>query len=219
MLFLQKQLIFLMQVKIKNEQIASLSNAPTYSFPKYATQIINLANSDAQGTRPKVVGQMSELIKEFKGASLSEWVEWYNSKQPDAIKNATDKIYSMFLEMKEAAGKIDRQMVENWVKDLVYTKTYVGLKFQEAIVSYIGKSLGLPYQLASVNQEALGIDGIIGSKPVSIKPITYKVQSNRLSETIEVPIVYYEKKKDGIVIEYNPDDFTTDNDIYSPRKD
>lgn len=208
-----------MQVKIKNEQIASLSNAPTYSFPKYATQIINLANSDAQGTRPKVVGQMSELIKEFKGSSLSEWVEWYNSKQPDAIKNATDKIYSMFLEMKDAAGKIDRQMVENWVKDLVYTKTYVGLKFQEAIVSYIGKSLGLPYQLASVNQEALGIDGIIGSKPVSIKPITYKVQSNRLSETIEVPIVYYEKRKDGIVIEYNPDDFTTDNDIYSPRKD
>lgn len=216
---MQKQLIFLMQVKIKNEQIASLSNAPTYSFPKYATQIINLANSDAQGTRPKVVGQMSELIKEFKGSSLSEWVEWYNSKQPDAIKNATDKIYSMFLEMKDAAGKIDRQMVENWVKDLVYTKTYVGLKFQEAIVSYIGNSLGLPYQLASVNQEALGIDGIIGSKPVSIKPITYKVQSNRLSETIEVPIVYYEKKKDGIVIEYNPDDFTTDNDIYSPRKD
>lgn len=208
-----------MQVKIKNEQIASLSNAPTYSFPKYATQIINLANSDAQGTRPKVVGQMSELIKEFKGSSLSEWVEWYNSKQPDAIKNATDKIYSMFLEMKDAAGKIDRQMVENWVKDLVYTKTYVGLKFQEAIVSYIGNSLGLPYQLASVNQKALGIDGIIGSKPVSIKPITYKVQSNRLSETIEVPIVYYEKKKDGIVIEYNPDDFTTDNDIYSPRKD
>ena len=208
-----------MQVKIKNEQIASLSNAPTYSFPKYATQIINLANSDAQGTRPKVVGQMSELIKEFKGSSLSEWVEWYNSKQPDAIKNATDKIYSMFLEMKDAAGKSDRQMVENWVKDLVYTKTYVGLKFQEAIVSYIGNSLGLPYQLASVNQEALGIDGIIGSKPVSIKPITYKVQSNRLSETIEVPIVYYEKKKDGIVIEYNPDDFTTDNDIYSPRKD
>lgn len=85
MLFLQKQLIFLMQVKIKNEQIASLSNAPTYSFPKYATQIINLANSDAQGTRPKVVGQMSELIKEFKGSSLSEWVEWYNSKQPDAM--------------------------------------------------------------------------------------------------------------------------------------
>ena len=117
----------------------------------------------------------------------------------------------MFLEMKDASGKIDRQMVENWVKDLLYTKTYVGLKFQEAIVSYIGNSLGLPYQLASVNQEALGIDGIIGSKPVSIKPITYKVQSNRLSETIEVPIVYYEKtaSKDW-VIEYNPHDFVQD---------
>ena len=90
-----------MKAKIKNEQIASLSNAPSYSFPKYTTQIINLANSDAGGTRPKVVGQMSELIQEFDGTSLSEWMEWYDKKQPDAIECATDKIFNMFQEMKK----------------------------------------------------------------------------------------------------------------------
>lgn len=206
-----------MKVKIKNEQIASLSNAQSYSFPKYTTQIINLANSDAQGTRPKVVGQMSELIQEFDGNSLAEWIEWYNEKQPTAIKDATDKIYNMFLEMKDACEVIDREMVENWVKDLVYTKTYVGLKFQEAIISYIAGSLGLPYELAGVSQEALGIDGFIGGRPVSIKPMTYQVQSPRLMEKIQAPIVYYDKKKDGIVIEYDPEDFTSEYNGYGGK--
>ena len=32
------------------------------AFPKYTTQLMNLANQTAQGTRPKVVGQMSELF-------------------------------------------------------------------------------------------------------------------------------------------------------------
>ena len=43
-------------------------------FPKYSTQLINLANQNAQGTRPKVVGQMSELSKEFPGGSYDVWV-------------------------------------------------------------------------------------------------------------------------------------------------
>ena len=196
-----------MKTKIKNNEVAALSNAPAYEFPKYTTQIINLANSDAQGTRPKVVGQMSELIQEFDGHTLSEWIEWYNEKHPEAVKTATDKIYSMFLELKEATGYIDREMVENWVKDLLYTKTFVGLKFQEAIISYIGKYLNLPYSLADISQESMGIDGTIGGKHISIKPMTYKVQSARLMEKIDVPIVYYEKKKDGIEIEFEPSDF------------
>jgi hypothetical protein len=41
-------------------------------FPKYATQIMNLANQNAQGTRPRVVGQMSELIQEFRGRRFNE---------------------------------------------------------------------------------------------------------------------------------------------------
>jgi len=68
--------------------------------------------------------------------------------------------------------------------------------------------------LASVSQEALGIDGMIGGKPVSIKPMTYQVKSPMLMERINVPIVYYDKKKDGIVIEFNPEDFLDDSTGY-----
>lgn len=194
------------RAKISNAQIAELSGAQSYEFPKYTTQIINLANSDAGGTRPAVVGQMSELIQEFTGRTIQEWIAWYSERYPDAVERATDKIYDMLGNLRDAAELIDRQMVENWVKDLVYNKTFFGLKVQSAIVSYIGRTLGVPHQLAGIHQEALGIDGIIGGKPISIKPLSYKLE-NALMERIDVPIVFYEKKSDGVIIEYDPNDF------------
>jgi len=82
----------------------SLLDGDTPSFPKYVTQILNLANQNAQGTRPSVVGQMSELIKEFKGNRLREWEEWYLSKHPEAITLATNRILEMINRLKEAIG-------------------------------------------------------------------------------------------------------------------
>ena len=131
----------LKKIKMKNSEVEQLSNASQFDFPKYTTQIINLVNSNAQGTRPEVVGQMSELIQEFDGNSLQEWIQWYSGKHPYAIKAATDKIYSKFLEMKSAVEMINREMIEAWVKDLVYTKTYCGLKFQSAIIAFLAGKL------------------------------------------------------------------------------
>ena len=190
------------KIKMKNSEVEKLSNASQYAFPKYATQIINLLNSNAQGTRPAVVGQMSELIQEFDGKSLDEWVVWYNERQPNAVQNATEKIYGMYQLMSEAFNAITREMVEEWVKDLVYTKTYCGLKFQSAIIAFLADKVGKSWRLANVEEEAQGIDGFIGDQPLQIKSVTYKIEG-RLPENIEVPIVYYDKKKDGINIEYD----------------
>lgn len=196
----------LKKFKIKNQEVEQLSNASQYKFPKYATQIINLVNSNAQGTRPNVVGQMSDLIQEFDGNTLQEWIEWYSQRQPNAVQAATDKIYAKFLEMREVVEVIDRDMIEAWVKDLVYTKTYCGLKFQSAIIAFLADKLGKPWRLANVEEEAKGIDGFIDDKPVQIKSNTYKMEAH-LSEVINVPIVYYVKKKDGISIEFDSDNF------------
>lgn len=193
-----------MKKNISNSEVENLSKAQSYTFPKYTTQIINLVNSNAQGTRPDVVGQMSELIQEFNGKSIDEWIEWYNERQPDAIEKATEKIFNMAQQMKEAANLIDKEMIRNWVKDLVYTKTYCGLKFQEAIISFLAKQQGVNYRLANPEEEALGIDGFVGEQPVSIKPHTYDSKEQILPEHIDVPIVTYEKKKGYITI-YYPD--------------
>ena len=192
--------------KISNDEVANLSNAPHYEFPKYVSQFINLANSNAGGTRPKVVGQMSELVKEFDGKSIDEWIAWYTERYPNAINDATEKVWTMYETMKGAFNTITKDMVENWVKDLVYGKTYCGIRFQTAIISAIANQLNKDWREANQDEEAKGIDGFIGGKPLQIKASTYKLEAH-LSEVIDVPIVYYDKKKDGISIEYNPIDF------------
>lgn len=44
--------------------------------------------------------------------------------------------------MREAFNSITKDMVEAWVKDLVYNKTYCGLKFQSAIIAFLANKVG-----------------------------------------------------------------------------
>ena len=190
------------KIKIKNDELAKNVVEDILEFPKYTTQIMNLANQNAQGTRPKVVGQMSSLIEEFPGKEYSEWVEWYLDKYPEAIDNATYKIEQSFENLRQAMPLINRDLIRKWVKNLVLTKTFIGLKFQKSILMKIASLKNEPYQLSTPEEESKGIDGYIGDIPVSIKPSTYKTK-NMLNEQIEVQIVYYEKKKDGININFD----------------
>jgi len=190
-----------MKVKITIEEIKKYLDIETPEFPKYVAPLINLANQYAQGTRPKVVGQMSELIREFGGKTLSEWEEWYLKKNPDAIKNATQKILQKLKELKDAINSIDSNIVEQWVRDLVIVKTFIGLRFQEVILKKGAEIKGTNYRLAEPKEEAKGIDGYIGEIPVSIKPATYKIKAS-LPENINAKIIYYRKIRDGIEVDY-----------------
>jgi hypothetical protein len=191
-----------MKVKLSNEDIRLSLDIETPEFPKYVTQILNLANQNAQGTRPKVVGQLSDLIQQFRGRSLPEWGKWYIERNPDAIGKATDKILSMVENLKGAIEMIDRETVRLWVKDLVIVKTYLGLRFQEAILKKGAEFTGASYRLSAPDEESAGIDGYIGETPVSIKPETYKTKRS-LSEKIGAKIIYYKKIKDGIEVDYS----------------
>jgi uncharacterized protein YukE len=123
-----------MKIKLTNEEIRKSLEIPSPSFPKYVSQIINLANQNAQGTRPRVVGQLTDLIQEFSGKTLDEWEQWYLQRYPEAIKTAKEKILSMLENMKNAMNKIDENMVYEWARDLVIVQTFIGLQFQEAIL-------------------------------------------------------------------------------------
>jgi uncharacterized protein YukE len=190
-----------MKIKISIEEVRKYLDIETPDFPKYVAPLINLANQYAQGTRPKVVGQMSELIQEFDGKTLEEWEDWYLKRNPEAIKNATEKILQKLNEFKSTLEKIDRGTVEQWVKDLVIIKTFIGLRFQEAILKKGAEVTGTSYRLSEPNEESKGIDGYINNIPVSIKPYTYKAKE-LLPEHIEVKIIYYKKVGDGIEVDY-----------------
>ena len=193
-----------MKFTIKNEELILLNGSESPDFPKYTSQLINWANQNAQGTRPKVVGQLSDLFPEFEKkcntVSINEWREWYLNRYPDAIANATDKIFAQVENLKKAIKLIDKEMVQRWVEDLVITKTYNGLYVQEAILSKLAEKTGKDYRLATPEEESHGIDGYVGNGPYSIKPDTYKTMG-RLSEVIDVKMIYYTKTKTGLKVE------------------
>lgn len=190
-----------MKVKISVEEIRKYLDIETSEFPKYVAPLINLANQYAQGTRPKVVGQMSELIQQFTGKTLPEWEKWYLRQKPDAIQQATEKIIQMLKNLRNTINKIDKAMVEQWVRDLVIVKTFIGLRFQEAILKKGAEIKGTIYRLSEPYEESKGIDGYIGDIPVSIKPHTYETKAS-LPEHIDIKIIYYRKIDDGVEVDY-----------------
>ncbi len=145
---------------------------------------------------------MSDLIQEFDGRTIDEWIDWYEERHPNARKNTSDKVEVMVDKLKDAIKKIDREMIEVWVRDLVLNKTFIGLRFQEAILKKVADIKEKEYRLATKEEESQGIDGYIGYLPVSIKPHTYKSKAG-LAEEITVQIIYYEKKENGITIEFD----------------
>ncbi len=189
-----------MKIKLRSAEIQAYVNAPASEFPKYTTQLMNVANQNSQATRPKHVGQLSELIQEFPGQTFEEWVRWYQERYPHAIDEATDRIISMIENFNEALQKIDRTLVKSWVEDLVLVKTFAGLRFQEAILKRLSEIKGCDYRLAEPHEESQGIDGLVGEEAYSIKLRTYDSMPT-LAESITVKIVFYEKKKDGVVFE------------------
>lgn len=193
-----------MNYTLKNDEIDNYNDSEKEVFPKYTSQLINWANQNAQGTRPNVVGQMSELFPEFvsenEKVNITNWRNWYIGRYPDAFDIATERIYTQIQNLSEAIKLIDKDMVRRWVEDLVVNKTFNGMYVQKAILASLAKIKGENYRLASVEEEAIGIDGYVGNTPYSIKPDTYKTMG-RLSEIIDVKMIYYVKTKTGLKIE------------------
>lgn len=167
---------------------------------KYIGSVVNLANSFSQATRPKYVGQMSELIQQFRDEcdshEVDDWEKFYDGD--DKIDAASDKIWECVLAMKENLNELTKEDVRAWTKDFIINKTHSGLQIQLEVLKLC--SGGQCYRLANVEEEAKGIDGFIGDEPVSIKPNTYKKTINAGQETISCRIIYYTKGSKGVKI-------------------
>lgn len=191
-----------MKLRIPNAELQMLTAGQAGRYPRYTTQLMNLANQNAQGTRPPIVGQMTELIAAFEGDTFEEWEIWYAERYPDAVEQATDRIVGMMDQLRDAIQQIDRELIRQWVEELILVKTFIGLRFQEPILKKMAGLTDESYRLSTTEEEAKGIDGYVGDRPVSIKPHTYRAMQG-LSERIDATIVYYTKQKDGLLIEYD----------------
>ncbi len=186
------------KLKLSFEDIRNMMINERIEFPKYVSPIINLANQFAQATRPKVVGQMSELIRICPYKDFEGWRKWYLEKYPNAIDDATEKIMEMLEKFKSVLNKIDRETVKRWVEDLVIVKTYLGLRIQEPILKFLSNTLGMDYRLSTPEEESAGIDGFVGEFSISIKPTTYREKRKLVKETIKSDVIIFYESNQGI---------------------
>ncbi len=84
---------------------------------------------------------------------------------------------------------------------MVIVKTFLGLRFQEAILAKVSELLGKTYRAATSEDESSGIDEYIGDEPVSIKPKSYEREKS-LPESLEARVIFYEKKKNGLLVDF-----------------
>jgi hypothetical protein len=89
---------------------------------------------------------------------------------------------------------------------VVLVKTFIGLKFQEAILKKVAQVTDFVYTLTTPNQEARGVDGLIGNFEVSIKPTSWRDQVIQ-QEPLQGILIYYQKTDNGLEIEFQPNDF------------
>ena len=82
----------------------------------------------------------------------------------------------------------------------MFFRTFAGLRFQEAILKKLSEIKGCDYRLAEPHEESQGIDRFVGEEAYSIKPSTYDAIPT-VAGSIEVKIIFYEKKADGVVFE------------------
>jgi hypothetical protein len=169
----------------------------------YIGSVINLGNSFSQATRPKNVGQLSELIQIFRDSdcehSIGGWEQFYDEKIGKCkIEDASDKIWNYVQRIKENLNRLTKEDVYAWTKDLIIDKTFSGLQLQLDILEMVCDNGD--YRLANSEEEAKGIDGFVNGEPVSIKPHTYKKTIQSGKESIQYRIIYYKQTKNGLVI-------------------
>lgn len=165
----------------------------------YVSSIINVANGFSHATRPKYVGQISNLIQEYKNTheshSIEGWIDFYNSKLgEERVHLAANKIWDSIEKIKENLESLNYDDVFEWTKDLIYTKSYMGFSIQIQILEMSCKE---SFRLSTPEEESQNIDGYVDGEPVSIKPITWKKNPQY---KINHRIIYYKETKKGIKI-------------------
>lgn len=190
-------------VRISADEIEDLVEE---EFETYERFLLNYANRYSHGTRPKVVGQISELSEKFREenpeGTLEDWIDYYLEHQgEEGIEEATQKIISKVDEFVEVAKRIDEETARRWVEELVFIKSYEGLVVaEEAILKKLSEKFNTDYRNSTPEEESKGIDGYIGDQPISIKRETYD-RKDELEEEIQVPIIYYEIRDDELELD------------------
>ena len=173
-------------------------------WPKYYTQFLNIACQNAKATSPKNVGSVKEAFTEMRKegirGTLFNWIKFYNKKYgEDKLVAAADKLYAMLQKME--IKHISPEMCGDYIKEIVYNKTQMGLGGEERAVIAVAGYYNLKYKFSTQQEESKGIDAwLIGKNkdvPIQVKPhgnIKKSHVHNQVDTSYLLYITYEDKK-------------------------
>lgn len=199
-------------LKLTAKNYRGVSQRSIREWPKYSTQLLNIANQNCKGTDIKLIGSMKELWLEMRGqgirGTLSNWKKFYLSKKgKKVLKQSSEKVYDMLKKMK--IHWIDEEMCHDYIKEMVFNKTHMGMAGEEMAVEAVAKYFKMKYHFSNAQEEAQGIDAWIGNVPVQVKPhdSVKKHHVRNHADVNKTLVITYESKKQ-ICYVHNPERLT-----------
>lgn len=180
-------------ININSEDVESFIGIKSIEFRIYVPTLLNQINAWSKATNKEHVGHLNELMIRYGKQGYKDWRKCYLRSHKSRIENSTDLVYQKLKKVKQALNSIDHATIKQYIEDLVLVKTYRGFKIQQLIFKRIKVEYGAQFKRASTRDESRGIDGYINTKPVSVKPVSYRRQA-KLHDTDDVPIVFYKFK-------------------------
>lgn len=187
------------EIVISEDERELIETGREFQFPKYAQTILNAAMNTAGANKAHTVGQTSEIWKEFRrefpDGDYEDWVTFYNEEYDGEkrIEDAMTKTYQMLSNFKDVIDLIDKTMVREYVRELIYYKTPQGFDDEKVIFEKLAEVYGREYHAGTAEEEPEGIDGYLDDQPISIKSESYKRKGT--PDDISAPIVYYKDFK------------------------
>jgi len=184
-------------------------------WPRYATQLLNIAGQNAQCFTAKKVGSMKESWLEFVATGVPDTLEnWEAFQRPrigeENLQWAADKLYSKAHD-DMGISWITPELCRDYVEEVIFNKTHFGMGGESAAIQAAAEYFKMPYRFSTAEEESQGIDGWIGEYPVQVKPEdTYKKgHVHNGADVTKQLVLTYEKKKHTAYI-HNPE-FITEN--------
>ena len=199
----------MLKLTAKNYKSADADTRSRREWPKYKTQLLNVAGQNAKAFDAKRIGSMKELWLEFVETgvpdTLENWEHFYTNRWGlEGISQAATKLKEMVDKMN--LGDIDLDMCKDYVEEVVFNKTHFGMGGESTAIVVAAEHFDMPYRFSNAQEESQGIDGFIGNYPVQVKPAdsNYKAHVHNHADVDKTLVIRYEKKKQVCYIE-NPE--------------
>ena len=209
-------------------------NAQDANIKKYQSEILNLVNKHGRGNDAKIVGMVSQEIKDYRAntdePSLDGWKQ-YHQELADirGINAGVEANWIKFKEMKKAIALIRKDTIRYWLENLVYNKTFAGLQAQDMVLRDIAnrmtKKEGKEYSYRNGNSddEKAQIDGYIIAPDNTVCGLQVKSDTYKSHNTIEgiapVQYVYYKLNANELTYTFDLENLEfVDEEKYSTIK-